>query len=152
MKKIAMAAACMLAAPIALAGPFDQFKDKMKPGLYEMKMEMDMSGMQGMPPGMGKQSHTLQHCVTEKDMEKGAFSRGRDGKGPNESCEIKNMNVSGNTATYAMVCSQPKMTADNTITFSGSGYVMDMKMSMDQGGHAMNMKQHVESKYIGPCK
>ena len=97
MKNIAIAAACVLAAPLAFAGPFDQFKGKMKPGLYEMKMEMDMSGMQGMPPGMGKQSHTMQHCVTEQDLEKGAFNRGRDGKSPNESCDVKNMNVSGNT-------------------------------------------------------
>lgn len=154
MKAITAAAAafCVLAAATAIAGPFDQFRGKMKPGMYEMKMDMDMGAIPGMPPGMGKQSHTIQHCVTEQDLEKGAFSRGRDGKGPNENCEVKNMNVSGNTATYQMVCTQPKMTADNKITFSGNGYVMDMKMSMDQGGgHMMNMNQHVESRLLGPC-
>jgi hypothetical protein len=61
------------------------------------------------------------------------------------------MNVSGNTATYTMTCTKPKMTADNKITFSSSGYVMDMNMSMDQGGKPMNMTQHMESKLIGPC-
>jgi hypothetical protein len=27
-----------------------------------------------------------------------------------------------------------------------------MTLSMDQGGQTMNMKQHMESKYLGPCK
>jgi hypothetical protein len=153
MNKIAIAAAtcCALSTAIAFAGPFDAFKGKMKEGMYETKMDMDMGQVPGMPPGMGKQSHTHQHCVTAKDIEKG-LDKGRDGKGPNESCEVKNMNMSGNTATYTMVCSKPKMTADNKITFGGNGYVMDMTVSMDQGGQTMNMKQHMESKYLGPCK
>ncbi len=149
---IVAAACCALAAATAFAGPFDQFRGKMKPGMYEMKMDMDMGAVPGMPPGMGKQSHTMQHCVTQEDLDKGAFSRGRDGKGgPNESCEVKNMKVSGNTATYQMECTKPKMTADNRITFTGDGYTMDMKMAMDQGGRMMNMSQHIESKLIGPC-
>ena len=154
MNKITLAAAisCALATTLAFAGPFDALKGKMKEGLYETKVDMDMGQIQGMPPGMAKQTHTHQHCVTAADIEKGgAMGKGRDGKGPNESCEVKNMNVSGNTATYTMTCTKPKMTADNKITFSGTGYVMDMTMSMDQGGQMMNMKQHMESKYLGPC-
>jgi hypothetical protein len=37
------------------------------------------------------------------------------------------------------------------VTFTPTGYVMDMTMSMDQGGKPMNMTQHMESKLIGPC-
>jgi len=154
MKKITLAAAvsCALATTLALAGPFDAFKGKMKEGLYETKVEMDMGQIPGAPPGMGKQTHTHQHCVTAADIEKGGtMGKGRDGKGLNESCEVKNMNVSGNTATYTMTCTKPKMTADNKITFNSAGYVMDMNMSMDQGGKPMNMTQHMESKLIGPC-
>jgi hypothetical protein len=146
---IATAAAAALAATLAIAGPFDAFKGKMKPGLYDMKMDVDMSATPGIPPQFAKQSHSIQHCVTEQDLEKGALSRGRDGKAPSD-CEVKNMNMSGNTATYSMVC--PKMTADNKITFNGSGYTMDMKMTSEQNGRPMNMSQHVESKYIGACK
>ena len=154
MNKITLAAAisCALATTLAFAGPFDAFKGKMKEGMYETKVEMDMGQIPGAPPGMGKQTHTHQHCVTAADIEKGgAMGKGRDGKGPNESCEVKNMNVSGNTATYTMTCTKPKMTADNKITFTPTGYVMDMTMSMDQGGKPMNMTQHMESKLIGPC-
>jgi hypothetical protein len=147
---VAAAAAFSLAATGVLAGPFDAFKAKMKPGLYEMKMDMDMSGNPNIPPQYAKQSHTMQHCVTEQDLEKGAFSRGRDGKAPDSSCEIKDMKMSGNNASYSMIC--PKMKADAKMTFSGSGYTMDMKMTMDQGGAPMTVNQHMESKYVGPCK
>ena len=125
----------------------------MKEGMYEYKMEMDMGAMPGMPPGMGKQTHSFQKCVTAEDIEKGQMGRGPDRAGrPAPECDIKNFNQSGNTASYTMECKQPKMTADNKITFTGDGFNMDMKMSMDQGGKMMNMSQHMEGKYLGPCK
>jgi len=151
---IAAAAGCALAAAVAFASPLDEFKGKMKEGMYETKVDMDMGQIPGMPPEMAakmsKQSFTHQHCVTKQDIEKGAMGKGRDGKGP-ETCEIKDMKMSGNTATYRMECSNPKMTADNKVTFSGNGYMMDMDMAMDRGGQMMKMKQHMESRYLGPC-
>ena len=147
-----VAVACVAFSTTAIANPFGQFKGKMKEGLYEYKMEMDMGQIPGMPPGMGKQQHTMQNCVTNKDIEGGGFSKGRDSQRP-ENCDIKNFNMSGNTATYTMVCKgdQP-MSADNKITFSGDGFKMDMKMAMTRGGQVMNMTQRMEGKYIGPCK
>jgi Protein of unknown function (DUF3617) len=150
-----VALACCAASSLALAAgnPFDSFKGKMKEGMYEYKMDMDMGAMPGMPPGMGKQSHTFQKCITSQDIEKGQMGRGeRNGKPP-ESCEIKNFSQSGNTASYTMVCKDPPMSADNRITFKSDGFTMDMKMAMSQrGGREMNMTQHMESKYLGPCK
>jgi hypothetical protein len=135
----------------AIANPFEGFKGKMKDGMYETKMELDMGSIPGLPPGMGKQNMTFQQCITPKDIEKGQMGRGRDGKMP-ESCEIRNFSQSGNTATYTMACKEPPMTADNRITFSGDGFKMDMKMAMNQGGQIMNMTQRMESRYLGPCK
>lgn len=148
-----VAAACAAAvSTTALAGPFDQFKGKMKEGMYEYKMIMEIPGM---PAGMGKQNTTFRNCVTSKDIDDGAFSRGKDRAQP-EKCEVKDMKMNGNTATYTMVCKdekgKPAMTADNKITFSGDGFVMDMKMAMDQGGQAMNMTQRMEGRHVGPCK
>jgi len=57
--------------------PFAGFKSKMKEGMYEYKMEMDMGQVPGMPPGMGKQSHTMQHCLRHEDIEKGGLGKGR---------------------------------------------------------------------------
>jgi hypothetical protein len=150
MKKIAIAAACMLAAPLAFAGPFDAFKGKMKPGMYETKVEMDMGAIPGMPPGMSKHSSTHQHCVTEKDIEDGGI--GKSNKKDQGDCEIKDVKMSGNSATYRMECPKGKMTGDSKITFTGSGYTMDTNMVMEQGGQKMNMKQHSEGKYLGACK
>lgn len=142
---IAIAAAAFCAS--AIAGPFDQFKGKMKPGLYEYKMDMDMPGM---PGGMGKHSMTTQHCVAEKDIEGGDFAK-RDKQA--KDCEIKDMKMSGNTAHYKTVCTgQNPMTADTTITFRDNGFVSDMKMTMNQGGQAMNMSQHMEGRRLGDCK
>ncbi len=144
--------ACLAAfAAVAADNPFEAFKGKMKEGLYEYKMEMDMGAMPGMPPGMKPQNMTFQHCVTAKDIEKGSVGKGRDGKMP-ENCEIKNFNMSGNTATYTMVCKgKQDMSADNRITFANDGFKMDMKMAMNHGGQVMNMNQKMEGKYLGPC-
>lgn len=151
-----LAIACAAACTAAAAGPFDAMKGKMKDGMYEYKMEMDMGNIPGMPPGMKTQTMNFSKCVTQKDIEEGGFSKGKEARKGPENCEIRNMNMSGNTATYTMICkgegNQPAMTADNRITFSDSGFKMDMKMAMNQGGQMMNMTQRMEGKYVGPCK
>jgi uncharacterized protein DUF3617 len=144
MNKLSIAAIAALACcGTAFAGPFDQLKGKMKEGLYEYKMDMEMPGM---PGGMGKQSHTMQHCVSAKDIEGGDFAKGAQ----KSNCEFQDVKVSGNNASYRMVC--PEMTADTKMSFRDNGFVSDMKMSMKQGGQVMNMTQHMEGKYLGPCK
>lgn len=143
-----VAASAALFATAAAAGPFDQMKGKMKEGLYETKMQMEMPGM---PQGMGKQTMTFQNCVTNKDIESGQVGK-QDGNMPKD-CEVRNFRMSGNTASYTTVCKgDMKMTADTTIHFSDSGYRMNMKMAMDQGGQTMNMTQNMEARYVGPCK
>jgi hypothetical protein len=145
---IAAFAATVSTAAVA-AGPLDQIKGKMKPGLYDMKMEMEIPGM---PAGMGKQTMNMQNCVTEKDIEQGSIGKsGKDGKPDN--CEVKNVKVSGNTASYTAECKgDPQVTADSTITFSDKGYTMTTRSAMKQGGQVMNMTQKVDSRYVGPCK
>jgi hypothetical protein len=148
-----LAVASALAVPFAVcAGPFDGFKGKMKEGMYEYKTEMDMGAIPGLPPGMGKQAHTFQQCVTAQDIDKGQMSRGREGKMP-ENCEVRDMKMSGDTATYTMECKgDVPMKADNRITFAGNGFDMDMKMAMSQGGQVMNMSQKIKARHIGACK
>ena len=142
-----------LAATTAVAqSPMNAMKGKMKDGLYSYKMEMDMGQMPGMPAGMGKQTMNFQNCITPQDIEKGELGKGREDRKP-ANCEMKDFKMSGNTASYKMVCKgETAMTADNTITFVPDGYKMVMKMAMDQGGQKMNMTQNMEAKYLGPCK
>jgi hypothetical protein len=146
-KKSFAVIACMLFAGSAYAaGPFDQMKGKIKPGLYEYKMDMEIPGM---PAGMGKQSHTMQHCVTQKDVDGGDWAKNQQ----KHSCEFQDVKVSGNTATYKMVCKgEGQMTADTKVTFRDNGYTSDMKMTMSHGGQPMTSNQHMEARLIGPCK
>jgi len=150
--KTALLLAAALAATAAHAqSPMDAMKGKMKAGMYAYKMDMDMGQMPGMPAGTGRQSFNMQHCVTPQDIEKGQIGKGRDDRGP-QNCEIQDFKMSGNTATYRMVCKgEGAMTADNKITFVSDGFNMTMKMAMDRGGQKMNMTQNMEGRYIGPC-
>lgn len=151
---LAAAVAAAFASTFAAAGPFDAFKGKVKPGMYEYKTQMDMGQIPGMPPGMGKQTHTFQQCVTKESIERGENmgNTDRGGKPMPSNCDVKNVNVSGNTASYTMACPAPhEMNADAKITFTGDGYNMDMKMNMIHNGHPMAMTQHMEARYLGPC-
>lgn len=147
----AVAAALAAFCSAASANPFDAFKGKIKEGMYDYKMEMDMGSIPGMPPGMSKQTFNVQNCVTAEDINKGGFGRGKDAKPP-ESCEVRDFKMSGNTATYIMECKKPQMKADNKVTLTGDGFDMDMKLAMNEGGQVMNVNQKVKARHIGPCK
>ena len=149
----ALACFALAATPFAMAQDMSFFKNKAKPGMYEYKMDMDMSGVAGMPPGMGNHTFTTQHCLTQEDIDKGTMSKGRDPK-ENNDCQVKNLQSSGSSASYTMSCTKPRqMNADVKINFAGDGYHMDMKMNMEspKGGGTMSMMQHMDAKYLGAC-
>jgi hypothetical protein len=150
--KTAIALAAALAATPAFAqGDMKAFASRIKPGLYEYKMEMDMGAIPGAPKGMPKQAMTVQHCLTEKDIQDGQLGR----KDPNSKtdCKITDMKMSGNTARYKFVCTgEMSMTSDNTVTFVADGYRMQSKMTMTTGGRTMNMAHDSQARYLGACK
>jgi uncharacterized protein DUF3617 len=142
----AAAVACAIALPAtAQDNPFAAFKGKIKEGNWEYKMQMEGANI---PPGMG--TMTFNHCITPKDVEGGGFAS-KGGKMP-DGCTVKNMKMSGDSATYTMECTkQPKMTVDSTITFGADTFTMKQKMAMDQGGQVMNMNQTMTGRLTGPC-
>ncbi|APV51318.1 hypothetical protein BWI17_17470 [Betaproteobacteria bacterium GR16-43] len=144
---LAAALACAIALPVlAQDNPFSGFKGKIREGNWEYKMQME--GMPGMPQGM--QMPTINRCITPADVDKGGFAN-KDGKMP-DGCTVKNMKMSGNTASYTMECTKdPKMTVDSDITFGGDTFTMKQKMAMDRGGQMMNMTQTMTGRYTGPC-
>ena len=150
MKRTLIAAlACTLALPaLAQDNPWAGLKGKVKEGNWEYRMQME--GVPGMPAGMKMPETTFNHCITPGDVERGGF-QSKDGKIP-DGCAVKDMKMSGNTATWRMECvKDPKMTVDSTMTFAGDGFTMKQKMAMDQGGQAMNMNQTMTGRYTGPC-
>lgn len=148
MDKTLLAAALALAcASVPAAAQFEQFKGKMKPGLYDYKMTMEMPGM---PSNMGKQAMNMQHCLKDEDINGGKFNS--KGQMPKD-CKVENFKMAGNTASYTMSCTGTmNMSAENRIAFSGDGFVMDSKSTMNHGGTVMNSTSHMEAKYVGPCK
>jgi hypothetical protein len=145
----ACTAAGLAASAIAADNPFAAFKGKVKPGLYDYKMEMDMGNMPGMPPGMGKQTMNMQNCVTPEQIERGGWDNPKDRQ--RTDCEYRNFKMSGNSATYTMECKKPAMKADVAMVFGNDSFKMDMQMNMDHQGQPMKMNQKMEAKYVGPC-
>lgn len=153
MKTTIAIAACLAAAPsIALAeSAMKAFTSKLKPGLYDYKIEMDMGAVPGMPKGMGKHSMSMQHCLTAKDIADGQLGR----KDPNSKvdCQIRDMRVSGSSASYKMVCKgNMEMSTDVNVNFVPTGYLMNMKMTMNHGGTTMTSTHNTEARYLGACK
>ena len=146
---LAATTACTLALPaFAQDNPFAGMKGKMRDGNWEYRMQME--GVEGMPAGMKMPEQVVNRCITPKDVEHGGF-QSRDGKMP-DGCTVKDMKMSGNTATWRMVCvKDPKMTVDSNMTFGNDRFTMKQKMAMDQGGRMMNMNQTMTGRYTGPC-
>jgi len=147
MKKILFAACCTLAFPaLAADNPFAGMKGKMKEGQWEYTMKMTMAGL----PGGSMNVPGFKQCVTADQLEKGGVGQ-KEGKMP-EGCSLKNVKVSGNTATYTMECTkEPKMVSDVSMTFSGDTFTMKQNTIMDQGGQKMTMVNDMTGKYVGPC-
>jgi hypothetical protein len=149
---LAVAAATACACAAAADNPFEGFKGKMKEGLYDYKMELDLGNIPGMPPGMGKQNMAFQQCVTNQDIEKGQMGRSKESQMPTD-CKVSDFKMSGNTATYKMDCKgEPSIKGDSRVTFAGDSFTMDMKMAMNQAGQVMNVTQKMNARYVGPCK
>ena len=150
--------ACAAMLPLAAVAAdsdalYDAFKGKIKEGMYEYKMDMDMGAVPGMPPGMGRQSHTIQHCVTGDDIKRGEVNKGGDRNRMPKDCDVKDLKRSGDTVSYKMICTgEHPLTSDNRLTFQSDGFTSDVDMTMNEGGRPMTMKQHMKARYLGACK
>jgi hypothetical protein len=118
-----------------------------RPGRWETTMQMSMAGSPIEMPEM-KSSR----CVTAEDAKDPtrALPSGPEGRGNQKSdCKVSDYKVSGNTATWKMVCTSPQaMTSTGEMTFSDDAYTGTMKADMAQG--AMTMK--IAGKRVGDCK
>ena len=74
-------------------------------------------------------------------------------KGPAGTLVVVDHKVSGNTASWKLVCKgEGAMTGTGTATYGGTTYSMTSTTTMTQGGQTMTMKVNQTGKYIGPCK
>lgn len=147
----ALAAFALVLAPLgASAGSSTpaRLPDMMNPGLWEMTVQMQMSGVPMQLP-----SHTYRHCVTKADLEKNhGVPKPENTK--DMTCTMKKFDRSGNTLTYTMECTgtHGTMTLDGASTFeSRDAYHGTMHMTGTVEGRQMDMTSKVQAKRVGDC-
>jgi hypothetical protein len=145
----ALASALLLAAPLAAAQqpPKDLFKGKVKPGMYEDKVEMDLSGIPGIPREQAKKTTSGQTCVTQADLDKGFMQL-------EKGCAYTAFKMAGDTAIFTTVCKDgaDSQTNEVRVTPTSSGFNSEVKTSSVQGGKPSNSTIKSQSRYLGPCK
>lgn len=126
---------------------------KMRPGKWEVKMQMEMAGMPQQMPAM-----TTTHCITPeqaRDPAKDVMDRLKQHQQQGgEKCELTQHSVSDHTAHWTVECtgaqsvkSQGEITFDNDVAYHG---VIKSEIQGPQG--AMSMTQKIEGRRIGECK
>lgn len=119
----------------------------MQEGLWEITTKVEISGL---PKGLPE--HTVQHCVTKKDIEEGKGNMHQP-ESRNSKCEVKDYKVEGNKASWSIACSGDNPTSGSgTVTYSGTGFAGMTKMKMGRKGQETEMNQTFSGKRIGACK
>ena len=147
MKTVSVIALAMLATVAVIA------QTGMRPGQWEMSMQMQMPNMPNMPAGFQMPTQKTTVCITPEQAKDPASAvprqsgRGR-GTGKDD-CKMSDMKTSGSTMTWSMACTTPdKMTATGEMTFTGDdSFTNTMKMVMAQG----EMTTKTTGKRIGDC-
>lgn len=115
----------------------------MKPGLWEITTTVAIAGMpQGMPPTK------IQHCYRAADIKDLRRTLPKQ-----SNCKVVEWQQSGNTISYKMTCSgEAAGTMIGRLTYASDRYHGVGKISMNQGGHVMQMTQKYDARRIGDCK
>ena len=133
---VALAIAATASYAVAQSSP-------MRPGRWEVTMQMEMPNM---PVAMPAMKNT--QCVTQQDID--SPNRGLPSgpnRNPNE-CKTSDYKVAGNIVTWTMACTgQPPTTASGELRFTGDTYDGLIKMMAEQ--QQMSMK--ISGKRLGDC-
>ena len=135
---VAAALFAILTAAVIAQGPI-------RPGRWDVTMQMQMAGSPVQMPEM----KTTQ-CVTPDQVKDptSTLPTGPQGRGGKNDCKVQDYKVSGNTATWKMVCTTPQpMTSTGEMTFTDDSYNGTMKMDSAQGQMTMKMA----GKRVGDC-
>jgi hypothetical protein len=120
----------------------EAFKGKLKPGLYEMTVESDMTNMPGVPKDKGKNTEKRQQCITQQDVDKGIEND------PN--CPTTSYNTSGNNISTTATCKDGAQ-LEMKMAFSPTGYTAEMKVNAKHDGKPIGSTHKMTTRYIGPC-
>lgn len=140
MKRVCVLCLGLVASAVAAAPPV------MKPGLWEMTLSMEMSGM---PQGMRSiPPTTTRHCYRAEDIKDLRRTVPKQ-----KNCKVENWKQSGNTVSWRMSCSGTSITTmTGSVTYSGDSYSGVGKATMNMGGQTVHMTQKYQARRIGDCK
>jgi hypothetical protein len=134
-RAVVLAVCCVAVAELAAQSP-------MRPGRWEVTMQMQMANMPMQMPEM-----KTARCVTAEELRDPAGSVPSASPG-NNSCKVSDYKVTGGTATWKVACTAPQaMTGSGEMTFVGDSYTGLMKMTTPQGDMSMKMS----GKRLGDC-
>ena len=121
-----------------------------KPGMYEYKMTMEMTGI----PGMGTMKmppSSFIRCVTQKDVDEGRQMMGDSQNG--FKCTMTSFSGQGGSGQYAQNCEGPdmKMTVVGNFVQKGDTQVHTSKTAMQGKGMNTNANNSMEIRRLGDC-
>jgi hypothetical protein len=131
-------------AAVAAAATVVIGQSPIRPGRWEVTMQMQMPNMPAQMPEM-----KMTQCVTPEQVKDpaNALPRPESGRGGSD-CKVSDYKQSGNTVTWKMACTKPQqMTSTGEMTFTDDSYSGTMKNVMPQGEMTMKMS----GKRIGDC-
>lgn len=139
MKKVVLClAALALAFPLLAADA----KSPIKPGKWELTMEMEIPGAPiKMPP------IKMSHCVTKEQAEtpENAVPKG-DKK---SDCKVSDMKIVGNKVSYTVNCPKQNVSMDAEMKYTDDSFEGTMKMRMEG---QPEMTQKYSGKRLGDCE
>ena len=119
----------------------------MQEGLWEITTKVEISGL---PEGLPE--HTIQHCVTKKDLEEGK-GKMHQPDSRNSKCAVKDYKVEGNKASWSINCGGDNpTTGSGSVTYSGTSFAGTTKMIMGKKSEETEMTQTFSGKRIGACR
>jgi len=119
-------------------------QNPMRPGRWEVTMEMQMANMPMKMPATKTSS-----CITAEQLAKDPNS-GLPSGGPGnaQACKVTEQNWMGNTGTWKVTCTGANpTTSEGTMTFMGESYTGNVKMTTQQGVMTMQLA----GKRLGDC-
>jgi hypothetical protein len=95
----------------------------------------------------------IKRCVTERDAQNACGLNQLTG-GRNRDCQLVDMQISSNTATWGMRCDSPHFTAQGNgqSTFTADAYHGSFNMSASMQGTPMKLNTTFNGRRLGNCK
>jgi Protein of unknown function (DUF3617) len=122
-----------------------------KPGMYEYKMTIEMSGI----PGMGTMKmppSSFKKCVTQKDVDEGRQMM-NDPKSGGFKCTMTSFSANGDKGQYAQTCEGSSMTMSVVGSFEQKGdtQIHSSKTAMQGKGMNTTSNNVMEIRRLGDC-